>query len=276
MLNQIDIFGKNKIEKAIQLLKDLEPDDGYYLAFSGGKDSCVIKELANMSGVKYDAHYNITTVDPPPLIRFIKTFHPDVKREPPEKNMWDIIAENTMPPTRLVRYCCKLLKEDGGTGRTVITGIRKAESNARSKRGSVELSAKKGNCRDSINEILYKMNDNSEKRRVIESCPTKGKWVVNPIIDWSDGDVWEFIREKELPYCELYDEGWKRIGCVGCPMGGAKKQERDFERFPTIKKNYIRAFDRMLEYKKSRGLKTQWKTGEDVFKWWLYGKEKAR
>ncbi len=273
MINQLDIFGKNKIEKAIQLLRDFEPKEGYYLAFSGGKDSCVIKELANMANVKYDAHYNITTVDPPPLVRFIKTHHPDVIREVPEMNMWDLIVEQGMPPTRRMRFCCKLLKEDGGMGRTVITGIRKAESGRRSKRNEVENHDIEDR-RTEVNSQLYKMNDNDSRRKFIESCPTKGKWIVNPIIDWSDADVWEFIKGTEIPYCELYDQGFKRIGCMGCPMGNTKQQERDFKKFPTIKKNYIRAFDRMLARRKEKGLETKWKTGQDVFDWWLYGTKK--
>ena len=68
MLGQLNFEGKNKIEVAIDRIKHFEPSEGYYLAFSGGKDSIVCKELLNMAGVKYDAHYNHTTVDPPELI----------------------------------------------------------------------------------------------------------------------------------------------------------------------------------------------------------------
>ena len=112
-----NIFSKTKLENSIELLKQFEPEEGYYLAFSGGKDSCVIKELANMAKVKYDAHYSITTVDPPELTKFIKKYHPDVQRHAPKINMWDLIAKKKMPPTRIVRYCCSELKEEGGIGR---------------------------------------------------------------------------------------------------------------------------------------------------------------
>lgn len=141
MIGQLNLEGKDKVEMAIQRLKTFEPEEGYYLAFSGGKDSCVIKALADMAGVKYDAHYNVTSVDPPELIYFIREHHPDVKfeysydKEGKRVTMWNLIPRKGMPPTRLVRYCCDVLKEHGGEGRFKVTGVRKAESFARSNRG---------------------------------------------------------------------------------------------------------------------------------------------
>lgn len=42
-----------------------------------------------------------------------------------------------------------------------------------------------------------------------------------------------------------------------------------FARYPTYQQAYIRAFDRMLEERRKRGLKTDWETGVDVFHWWM-------
>ena len=106
-----------KVKASIERLKAFEPKDGsgYYLAFSGGKDSVVTKALMDMAGVKYDATYRVTSVDPPELVRFIKEKHPDVKREIPHYKsgpmagkpitMWTLIPYKLMPPTRLARYC---------------------------------------------------------------------------------------------------------------------------------------------------------------------------
>ena len=150
MINQLNIYGKTKVEVAIERFKAFEPPEGYYIAFSGGKDSCVIKALADMAGVKYDAHYNVTSVDPPELIYFIREHHPDVIWEYPRDKdgnrltMWSIIATNTMPPTRKVRYCCSDLKEGGGEGRLKITGVRWAESVRRkNSHGEVTFADKK-------------------------------------------------------------------------------------------------------------------------------------
>lgn len=74
MIHQMNIYGKDKVEVAIERLRAFEPLEGYHLAFSGGKDSVVIKALADMAGVKYDAHYSVSSVDPPELVQFVKKF----------------------------------------------------------------------------------------------------------------------------------------------------------------------------------------------------------
>lgn len=134
-----------RVQKSIERLKAFEPAEGYYLAFSGGKDSVVCKALLDMAGVKYRSFYRVTSVDPPELVRFVKTAHPDVIREVPRysetyKNqklagkpitMWNLIPEKLFPPTRIARYCCAALKESGGDGHLTVTGVRWAESNNR-------------------------------------------------------------------------------------------------------------------------------------------------
>lgn len=247
MLVENTLFGvRDKVQMALDMLREFEPEEGYYLAYSGGKDSTVLLDLARRSGVKFDAHYNLTTVDPPELVYFIRT-QPDVVVESPEKTMWDLIVEKRMPPTQLVRYCCEVLKEGGGVDRRVLTGVRAAESSKRKKRQQVERCMRNGN-----------------------------KTYVHPIFYWSDADVWEYIRSRNLPYCSLYDEGFKRLGCICCPMGREKGQLRDAERWPKFKAQYIRTFQRMVDKRIADGLKTQWRTGQDVWDWWVSHKEKGK
>ena len=137
MIHQMNIYGLDKVDQAIKRLQTYEPPEGYYLCFSGGKDSVVIKALADMASVKYDAHYNVTSVDPPELIRFIKDNHPDVIFEKPRDEdgkqitMWTLIPQKGIPPTRIARYCCEVLKEQGGEGRLCVTGVRWSESGRR-------------------------------------------------------------------------------------------------------------------------------------------------
>lgn len=219
---------------------------GYYLAFSGGKDSVVIKALADMAGVKYDAHYNVTSVDPPELIQFIREYHRDVIFECPRDKdgnritMWNLIPKKKMPPTRIARYCCDVLKEGGGKGRFVVTGVRWAESASRKGRAGLEIyeTSKRRRREDP---------DNPDNAELVKSCPTKGKNIINPIIDWEEEDVWEFILKNHLPYCKLYDEGYRRLGCIGCPMNSKKKKE--LERYPTFKRAYLRAFEKNVARK---------------------------
>jgi phosphoadenosine phosphosulfate reductase len=261
------LFGvRDKVKIAIDRLKSFEPKDGYYLAFSGGKDSIVIKKLADLAGVKYDAHYSVTTVDPPELVRYIKKHHPETIFDRPEKTMWELIPEKRMPPTRIVRYCCDVLKERHGKGRVVVTGVRWAESNNRKANRHLVNIGQKGSAKAKVYNT-----DNDEARRSVEHCYQEQKVLVNPIIDWSDEDVWEFIHLHKLPYCELYDQGYTRLGCIGCPMAGGKAQENEFVKYPKYKDAYIRAFSRMIKKRKKDGLETDWETGEEVLKWWVSG-----
>lgn len=270
---------RNKVQQAISLLKDLEPHEGYYLAFSGGKDSCVVKALCDMAEVKYDAHYSVTSVDPPELVRFIRKYHPDVSFDIPHykdgkpATMWNLIPRKKMPPTRLIRYCCAVLKETQGKGRTVLTGVRRAESVRGAKRaGVIQVNGTKKNIKiaeemgvepDKYGNIVFN-EDNAESRVFLERCIRTGKIMVNPIVTWTDEDIWEFIKTHNLPYCELYDKGYKRLGCIGCPMNTHAAE--GLEAYPKYKTAYLKAFGRMLETLEG----TQgWKTPEDVMDWWL-------
>lgn len=266
------LFGiQDKVQIAIDRIRQFEPPEGYYVAFSGGKDSCVVLDLIKRAGVKYDAHYNLTTVDPPELVNFIRdTFKVRGRKSRyrarkkaarlmgkkfprlwlenmdihyPAETMWELIPKKSLPPTRKVRYCCAVLKEGGGIGRVVTTGVRWQESARRS------------------------------KRRMVETCNLHpGKRYLHAIIDWSKEEVWEYIHVRKLPYCSLYDEGFKRIGCVMCPMGGTKQMMRDAERWPTYAKMYRTACHRAYEKCVSRGKKMKWQSGDDMYEWWISGK----
>lgn len=240
MLYEHTLLGfRDKVAIAHDRVRAYCPPEGYWLAFSGGKDSQVVKAVAGEAGVKYDAHFNLTTVDPPEVIRYVREYHPGVSIERPKKSMWRLIVDHHCPPTRRMRYCCEALKERGGIGRVVMTGIRWEESSMR------------------------------KKRKMVESCfKHPGKVYVNPIIDWTSDDVWQFIRERDLPYCSLYDEGYERIGCILCPMA-RKGRKRDVERFPKYYNAYLRAFGKMLDHRSEHELRTIWQTPEEVMEWWL-------
>ena len=260
---------------------------------SGGKDSQVCKELAIRAGIPFEIMHNHTTADAPETVRFIRS---EAKRfedmgikytinvpmyKGQRTSMWGLIHQKLMPPTRLVRYCCSVLKEQGGSGRFITTGVRWDESVSRkNNRGIYERIAA-----DRKKKVILN-NDNDDKRMLFENCKLKAKRVVNPIIDWKDEDVWDFLGAGTQILCgeynvtcngihvnPLYDDGWCRVGCVGCPMAGKKGREAEFIRWPKYKVLYINAFDKMLLERKRRGkLEGFWRMcgrGIDVFNWWM-------
>lgn len=276
------LIEKEKI--AIERLKMFEPNanqEPYYLAYSGGKDSDTIKILAQLAGVRYEAVNNHTTVDAPETVYYIRS-QKDVKVEYPKKTMWQLIVEKLMPPTRIIRYCCAELKERGGDCRRVITGVRWAESIKRKENADVVRFLKRTkdvmakaeeygiDFRETRQGGIILNSDNAKSRELVEDCYLHHKVVINPIVDWSDDDVWEFLHHYGCKSNPLYECGYKRIGCIGCPMA-SKHRYKQFNDYPKYKLNYIRAFDRMLERRKERGLgsKVEWKSGKDVFKWWM-------
>ena len=249
MLVENTLFGvEDKVQNSIDALRSFEPPEGYYLAFSGGKDSVVVKHLCDMAGVKYDAHYNVTSVDPPELVQFIKEKYPDVHRDIPHDEdgkpitMWNLIPRMKVVPTRIMRFCCEKLKERGGIGRMTLTGVRWAESARRKKHQGLAVI---------IDNNTVLNNDNAESRELLESCYKKRKTVINPIINWEDEDVWEFIHRENIQYCKLYDEGEKRLGCIGCPIAGSRTMERDFAKYPKYKELYLKAFGTMIAERES-------------------------
>lgn len=237
MLIENTLFGvRDKVAISIDRLRAFEPTEGYYLAFSGGKDSQVIYHLAKEAGVKFDAHYNVTGIDHPELIYFMRRNYPDVIRDMYEKSMFKLMEERGLP-TRLKRFCCEVLKEHGGEGRICVTGVRWAESNKRKSRRPFEIVTPKYS-----DKKLF--DDNDDDRRLFENCMQKGKRVINPIIDWEDADVWEYLNSRNIEHCKLYDEGYKRLGCIGCPMASTRKDE--LNKYPKIADSYKRAIGRWL------------------------------
>jgi len=113
--------------------------------------------------------------------------------------------------------------------------------------------------------------DDNASRRMVEQCFRTRKTMVNPIIDWSDDEVWEFLKYYKVSGNPLYSQGCKRVGCVGCPMSTHRKME--IEKYPKFKNAYIKSFQYMIE---SDGYKGQFKCGQDVYDWWVGDKKNSK
>lgn len=250
------------------------------ITYSGGKDSDVLLHLAGKSGIPYEVLHSLTTADAPETVWHVReTFRRlelanvkcviDAHVQPDGKcaTMWNLIPKKMVPPTRIKRYCCAVLKETGGRGRFIATGVRWDESSRRkNSRGAIEVSTRDKNKR------LILMDDNDESRMQFESCQLKGQRTVNPIVGWTTADVWDYVTAEHIPMNPLYRCGFCRVGCIGCPMAG-KSRTMEFAMYPKIKLAYIRAFDRMLEERRRRWKMAggmRWgETGLDVFNWWM-------
>lgn len=235
----------NLLQKADKIAKIYDPDNGYFLAFSGGKDSQCIYHLAKMAGVKFKAHMSLTSVDPAEVIRFVKTHYPDVDLIKPKASIYTIARKKKMLPTMRFRWCCVEYKENTGAGKVTITGVRRQESARRAKINSVEISRHKfsGDFEDFENYRDIKLSIISQKKgKQVQSGCISGKdtIIINPIIDWTEKDVWYFLNNvAKVPHCELYDKGDRRIGCLFCPMSSKKSIMQDVKNYPHLYKKWL-------------------------------------
>lgn len=264
-LQKASVGLRKKMEYTLQLLQKAEKialsydqEDGFYLAFSGGKDSQALLHMAQLAGVKFRAHMNLTSVDPPEVIRFVRTNYKEVELNKPHKSIFRIAVEKQILPTQRVRWCCAEYKENAGAGKVTLIGIRRKESSRRAKRNEVEISNRKfSGSLDDFEEYRQEQKakrarrrskkdgvniTNADNEQTLGCINGKESLLISPIINWSERDVWEFLNDVvSVPHCSLYDEGLKRIGCIGCPMSSRKQKLFEIKRYPHVKRNWIKA-----------------------------------
>lgn len=251
VLPGIDLSLKALAKDSVELLRLCEPDKPYHGCFSGGKDSCVIKELAKQAGVKVEWHYHVTTIDPPELVYFIRREHPDVIFDRPECNFFTYAIRHRKGfPTRRVRWCCEHFKErKSPRGANLIMGVRAAESPRRAK--------------------------NWEEVSTLRQTG----YAVLPILRWSAENVWDFIRAEGLSYCRLYDEGFTRLGCIGCPMASKKGRLKEFARWPGYEQKWKKLFRDVWELRHGTNQRDgriwfgnrYFANWQEMWEWWLSG-----
>lgn len=254
MLHSIEL-----LRKAERLAKSYDKENGYFLAFSGGKDSQCLYHIAKLAGVQFQAHMNLTSVDPPEVIRFVREQYPDVELAKPHDSIFNVAIRRRILPTRCVRWCCEEYKEMAGAGKVTLIGIRKAESVRRAKRNEVEIN------NHSFSGTLDELEDyrkqktakakqrkaqkngegvtivNADGERVLGCIRGKESLLISPIIEWTDKEVWLFLNTLGIAHCELYDQGYHRIGCILCPMSSPKQKAKEMMRWPHVKRNWIKA-----------------------------------
>lgn len=211
------------IQESIDFLRQHEPPEGYFVGFSGGKDSITTLALCRMAVVTHQAFYSCTRIDPPEMYSFIKKNYPEVKWLYPKETFWKMVLRKG-PPFRMIRWCCTSLKKDPSNDIPLnyrLMGIRAEESTQRARFPRIDIYRRK-------------------KKQIL----------LKPIFHWPEWAVWEFIEAYNLAYPPLYDEGFGRIGCVVCPfvMGTSPAQiansKRQMERWPGIWQTFERVVKR--------------------------------
>ena len=137
-----------KIKEAERTLRlAAEMSDYYYhkpliICYSGGKDSDVLLAIAKkcLRPEQFEVDNHHTTVDAPETVYHIRKVFKELEEAGIRTNitmpkyqgkpisMWRLIEKKGMPPTRLARYCCQVLKEDTTPNRLVAIGVREDES----------------------------------------------------------------------------------------------------------------------------------------------------
>lgn len=211
------------IQKAAKLAKNYTGKP-LVVAFSGGKDSQTVYHLTEAAGVDFEAAYSATTIDPPEVVRFIREHYPSVRFHVPTMSFWQLVEKTRMLPSRRMRYCCSVLKEATHQGRVTLTGVRREESAKRAKRQILD-----------INKKPRQFDEFERSDKIDVQCFGNGKEKisVNPILDWTETDVWQYLDNVvNVPHCELYDQGRHRVGCLFCPMKARKEIVDDMRRYP--------------------------------------------
>ena len=237
--------------------------------YSGGKDSDVILQLAKESGVPFRVTHNLTTADPPDNVYYIRRVFAALREEGidcrinvPRRSLWKIMRETLVIPSRIMRVCCSELKERKMPDAPyIVTGVRWAESAGRRAKSGIAMvyaaSAPPQQCYAGCEQAAAAAGllttDDASTRRLFEQCQMRGVRVLNPIIDWSDGDVWSYLHSRGIEGNPLYKEGWTRIGCVGCPLAGRRARELAFARYPKIYKAWRDAIAYVIERRKEMG-----------------------
>lgn len=277
------------------------------VTYSGGKDSDVLLQLALecLEPTGFEVLNSHTTVDAPETVYYIRERFKELEEKGIKatvqyphysngkfKSMWSLIVDNEIPPTRLARYCCKELKETSTPNRFIAVGVREAESTGRRGR---EVFATRGKKKDESYYYYYShvkevFNDDVERRKAdnvdanevgvydcsfIAKAKKNDDLICNPIYKWTDQEVWRFIEDRGMKHNPLYDKGFLRVGCIGCPLAG--NQVQGLEMYPKYKQNYINAFERMLKKRRAKGKncvadkesKRNWTDGESVYRWWI-------
>lgn len=251
------------VRKTEKMALRLDPENGFYNTFSGGKDSQCLYYIVKLAGVRHKTHMSLTSIDPPEVIRFVRREYPNVELIKPSKSIYEVAKEKRILPTRIIRWCCSEYKEIEGAGKVTLTGIRKEESAKRAKREEISTLFKGKKSEETFDQWSY------HEEEMVTCVGGKDKILISPLIYWTERDVWEFLNANNIPHCELYNKGHERIGCICCPMSSYKQKIKEIKEYPHIKRNWIKTIQWLID---NGHINHNFNDAEFGFRWWISGK----
>ena len=240
------------------LARAMNPEDGYYLAFSGGKDSQVLYDLAVLAGVKFKAWYSVTGNDAPDNVYFIRENYPGVSFIHPKEKFIKLVEKKGMP-TIDRRFCCDRLKERIGAGNVVLTGVRAEESRKRAGYAQVMIHSRR---------VEHQGTDPGRKVSWLEQTEHqcirgKDRVMVHPLLEFTAKDIWAYIEERGLPINPLYEK-CGRVGCMFCPFTSDAQLDYYERRYPLFKKSILAALEKNLTRRKQ----SPFSNATQLYRWW--------
>lgn len=255
-----------KIQESIKLIQRgeklalaLNPVDGYYVGFSGGKDSQVLLDLVKKANVKYRAFYSVTTNDPPDNVYFIRQHYSEVTFIHHHPNFYKLIQTKGLP-TIFHRWCCEIFKEGAGAGNVVLTGVRHEESKKRSKYPIIDVRSKRQEHQNRNKPYSIEEFENNNHQCI----KGKDKIMLYPLLNWTSSDVWYYIAENNLPLNKCYKNSG-RVGCMFCPFSS-------YEQLQFYKTTYPRFYELIRQnleiYLSKREENKTIENAEQYLAWW--------
>lgn len=240
-------------------------NNGPWLSFSGGKDSLALYHVAKMAGIKFVAEHTLTCIEPREVIYFMREHYPDVRQVRKPMTFWQYMLYKKELPSQERRYCCAYFKEAQHPHSVTLVGVRAAESAKRASRDETWYRSRNKSRNKTISmDELFEF----AKEKHFQCIKGKDAITISPLFHWKDVDVWYFIKEvAKVPYCSLYDQGYRRVGCIMCPLAGQKEIVKDMHRYP----KYYDAFMRTIHRMREKGYLNFYPdmTDHDIFEWWL-------
>jgi len=223
----LEIIEQTTVKKILAIyIKYKDRLDCFHVAFSGGKDSCVLLDLVKKALPKgsFVVVFGDTDMEFPDTYKTIKK----IKQQCAEDEIPFYIAKSHLspkeswklfgPPSRVLRWCCSVHKsapqtlklreitgKDDYTGLAFV-GVRAQESATRAK---------------------YEYEGYGKKQ--------KGQYSHNSILEWTSAEIWLYIYANSVTLNEAYKKGSARVGCISCPMGGGKASFIEQANYPQEK-----------------------------------------